>query len=90
MKISILIFNFNIWEILYPNKFQLCAKVYIFYLLFSSCTVTKQETRELEKAKIHFIHLKHTNPILKEGSTARKRVEQAGVHLAEEAAIFKR
>jgi pyrroloquinoline quinone biosynthesis protein B len=37
-----------------------------------------------EKAKIHFIHFNHTNPVLQQNSLARAAVLQAGFRLAEE------
>ncbi|MFQ5791841.1 MAG: MBL fold metallo-hydrolase, partial [Acidobacteriota bacterium] len=37
-----------------------------------------------EKGKIRFIHLNHTNPVLRPGSDARREVETAGFHIAEE------
>lgn len=37
-----------------------------------------------EKEKVHFIHLNHTNPLLRPGSPARKKVRQAGFNVAEE------
>lgn len=41
-----------------------------------------------EKAKIHFIHFNHTNPVLDPDSDARRRVEDAGYHIAEQSEIF--
>jgi pyrroloquinoline quinone biosynthesis protein B len=41
-----------------------------------------------EKAKVHFIHFNHTNPVLNPDSDARKRVEDAGYHVAEQLEIF--
>ena len=35
-----------------------------------------------ERAKVHFIHLNHTNPALVPGSDAQRAVEAAGMHLA--------
>ena len=35
-----------------------------------------------EKAKVHFIHLNHTNPLLNTSSEASKRVEKEGMHVA--------
>jgi len=37
-----------------------------------------------EKAKVHFIHLNHTNPALQPESEARRDVERAGYHIAEQ------
>lgn len=37
-----------------------------------------------EKKKVHFIHLNHTNPVLKSKSSERKKIENAGFHVAEE------
>ncbi len=33
-----------------------------------------------EKDKVHFIHLNHTNPLLKPKSSERKKIEKAGFH----------
>jgi pyrroloquinoline quinone biosynthesis protein B len=41
-----------------------------------------------DKAKIHFIHLNHTNPALSPRSDARKRVESEGYRIAEELETF--
>jgi pyrroloquinoline quinone biosynthesis protein B len=41
-----------------------------------------------EKAKVHFIHFNHTNPVLNPHSDARKRVEGAGYHIAEQLEVF--
>jgi len=35
-----------------------------------------------ERARVHFIHLNHSNPVLKEESDARKSVEDAGYNIA--------
>lgn len=35
-----------------------------------------------ERAKVHFIHLNHTNPLLQEGSEAQNEVTERGFHLA--------
>jgi pyrroloquinoline quinone biosynthesis protein B len=35
-----------------------------------------------ERARVHFIHLNHTNPVLREDSDARKHVEGAGYNVA--------
>ena len=37
-----------------------------------------------EKSRIRFIHLNHTNPALQPGSSARRAIEAAGFHVAEE------
>lgn len=37
-----------------------------------------------EKFRIRFIHLNHTNPALQRGSSARRAIEAAGFHVAEE------
>lgn len=36
-----------------------------------------------ERAKVHFIHLNHTNPALQPNSAARKAIDQQGFHIAE-------
>ncbi len=41
-----------------------------------------------EKAKVHFIHFNHTNPVLLENSEARKSVEAGGFKIAEEKTTF--
>ncbi|HUM48194.1 MAG TPA: MBL fold metallo-hydrolase, partial [Chitinophagales bacterium] len=41
-----------------------------------------------EKAKIHFIHLNHTNPALIKGSDAQHEIEQKGFHVAKEGAVM--
>lgn len=41
-----------------------------------------------EKAKIHFIHFNHTNPVLLENSEARKSVLDNGFGICEEGRIF--
>ena len=41
-----------------------------------------------DKAKIHFIHFNHTNPVLKEGSVAREEVLAKGFRIAEEGMMF--
>ncbi len=38
----------------------------------------------IERAKIRFIHLNHTNPALESGSAARRAIEAAGMRVAEE------
>ncbi len=37
-----------------------------------------------ERAKVHFIHINHTDPVLDSGSAARSRVEREGCRLAKE------
>jgi pyrroloquinoline quinone biosynthesis protein B len=37
-----------------------------------------------ERAKVHFIHFNHTNPILQENSTAKQEVLEKGYNIAEE------
>lgn len=37
-----------------------------------------------EKARVHFIHINHTNPLLRRGSTARKEVKRIGFKVAQE------
>lgn len=41
-----------------------------------------------DKAKIHFIHFNHTNPVVIEGSAACKETQQKGYHLAREGQII--
>ncbi|MEM7571239.1 MAG: hypothetical protein AAF433_00010 [Bacteroidota bacterium] len=36
-----------------------------------------------ERAKTHFIHFNHTNPLLRTNSEAMKVVEAAGMHIAQ-------
>ncbi|MDX1943408.1 MAG: MBL fold metallo-hydrolase [Saprospiraceae bacterium] len=50
-----------------------------------------QESMELfnnlnanDKAKVHFIHINHTNPLLHKGSAAQKEVKKAGFNVAQE------
>jgi pyrroloquinoline quinone biosynthesis protein B len=43
----------------------------------------------LEKAKIHFIHFNHTNPLLNEGSMATKQVHENGFGIARLNSVFK-
>jgi pyrroloquinoline quinone biosynthesis protein B len=43
---------------------------------------------EEERARIHFIHLNHTNPVLIEGSAARKRLQAHGFHVAKPLQTF--
>ena len=47
-----------------------------------------QALSDAEKAKVRFIHFNHTNPVLDPGSDARRRVEEAGYHIAEELEVF--
>jgi pyrroloquinoline quinone biosynthesis protein B len=42
-----------------------------------------------EKAKVHFIHFNHTNPVLLENSEAKRCVEAAGFGMTKEGMIFK-
>jgi pyrroloquinoline quinone biosynthesis protein B len=44
---------------------------------------------EQEKAKVYFIHLNHTNPLLIEGSEAQKEVINSGYNLAKEGQIIR-
>ena len=37
---------------------------------------------ELERAKVHFLHLNHTNPLLQTDSSQHARVKKAGMHVA--------
>ncbi|MBI2840552.1 MAG: MBL fold metallo-hydrolase [Acidobacteria bacterium] len=41
-----------------------------------------------QKARVHFIHLNHTNPALVSGGSARQAIERAGYHVAEELERF--
>lgn len=41
-----------------------------------------------DKAKVHFIHLNHSNPALQAGGDARKEIEKRGYRVAEELEIF--
>ncbi len=41
-----------------------------------------------DKAKIHFIHLNHSNPALIKGSKEQKEVEKNGFHIAQEGEVF--
>jgi pyrroloquinoline quinone biosynthesis protein B len=50
-------------------------------------THTLERLRSLpatERAKVRFIHLNHTNPVLREDSDARRAVEAAGFRVAAE------
>jgi pyrroloquinoline quinone biosynthesis protein B len=40
------------------------------------------------RSKVRFVHLNHTNPVLLPDSSARRRIEQAGCHVAEELERF--
>ena len=44
---------------------------------------------DVDKAKIHFIHLNHTNPLLIDGSQAQKEVFGKGFKIAKEGEIIK-
>ena len=44
---------------------------------------------EKDKAKVHFIHLNHTNPLLLKNSTEQKTVFQKGFNIAKEGQIIK-
>ena len=41
-----------------------------------------------DKAKVHFIHLNHTNPLLIDGSLAQKEVSKKGFNLAKQGQII--
>ena len=41
-----------------------------------------------EKAKVHFIHMNHTNPLLDPESAASQTVEKRGFHVAREGMTF--
>lgn len=41
-----------------------------------------------DKAKIHFIHLNHTNPSILGGSEAQQEIEQKGFHVSREGEVF--
>lgn len=41
-----------------------------------------------EKAKVHFIHFNHTNPLLQDNHPAKKEVLKKGYHIAEEGFIL--
>ena len=41
-----------------------------------------------QKAKIHFIHFNHTNPVMSADSAASRRVEKAGYRLARRGQVF--
>ena len=47
------------------------------------------ELSNKEKAKVHFIHFNHTNPLLINGSTAQKAVLQKGFNCAKEGQIIR-
>ncbi len=46
------------------------------------------QASKIEKGKIYFIHLNHTNPLLKPTSPERKRVQQKGFHIATQGQII--
>ncbi len=52
-----------------------------------SMEIFKRLSKE-EKAKIHFIHFNHTNPVLLENSEARKNVLGNGFRVCEEGEVF--
>lgn len=53
-------------------------------------SMTKFATLSMDnRAKIHFIHLNHTNPLLDPQSDAQKEVEEAGYKLAKEGQLIK-
>lgn len=47
-----------------------------------------QSLPERERAKIQFIHLNHSNPLLRADSEARQALEMTGMKVAEQAALF--
>jgi pyrroloquinoline quinone biosynthesis protein B len=47
------------------------------------------ELSEKDKAKLHFIHFNHTNPLLQEVSAAKKEVIEKGFNLAKEGQIIR-
>ena len=47
-----------------------------------------QSLDAVEKSKIHFIHLNHTNPALKPDSNAEQKIIENGFHVAEQGQIF--
>ncbi len=47
------------------------------------------ELSKIDKKKVFFIHLNHTNPLLKEGSQAQKEVLDKGFNLAKEGQIIR-
>ena len=47
-----------------------------------------QSLDAVEKSKIHFIHLNHTNPALKPDSNAQQKIIENGFHVAEQGQIF--
>ena len=47
------------------------------------------ELSKKDRAKVHFIHYNHTNPLLKERSNAQKEVTKKGFNLAREGQIIK-
>lgn len=42
----------------------------------------------LERAKVHFIHFNHTNPVLQEGHSAKQEVLEKGYQIAEEGLVI--
>lgn len=42
--------------------------------------------RDTDKAKVRFIHMNHTNPLLAPGARERDAVKKTGFHIAEEGA----
>ena len=42
-----------------------------------------------DKAKVHFIHFNHTNPLLQDGGNAEKQVLSKGFNLAKQGQIIK-
>jgi pyrroloquinoline quinone biosynthesis protein B len=44
---------------------------------------------DTDKQKVHFIHFNHTNPLLKEGSTAQKEVLEKGFNLAKKGQMIR-
>ncbi len=47
-----------------------------------------QDLPPSEKAKVYFIHLNHTNPLLNPASPAYQEVRQSGYHVAEEGLVL--
>ena len=47
------------------------------------------ELSEKDKAKVHFIHCNHTNPLLQEGSNAQKEVIKKGFNFAKEGQVIR-
>lgn len=48
-----------------------------------------QDLPDKEKAKIHFIHFNHTNPVLQQNSEARKIVIENGYQISEEGMVIR-